>query len=43
MNKYNDVQVVPVDFRGVSQHLRRWLETMPCVKYASDICVHTFG
>ena len=43
MRNYADIQVVPVDFRGVNRHLRAWLETMPCVKYASDICNHTFG
>ena len=41
--KYDDIQIVPVDFRGVGYHLRAWLETMPNVKYASNICVKTFG
>ena len=43
MSNHDDILVVPIDFRGVNRHLRVWLETMPCVKYASDICVHTFG
>lgn len=43
MLKNNEIMVVPVDFRGVNRHLRRWLDSMPCVKYASDICDHTFG
>ena len=42
MNKHDDIQIVPVDFRGVNRHLRRWLGKMPHVKYASDICTHTF-
>jgi len=38
MKQYNDIQVVVFDFRGVHRHLRAWLDTMPHVKRASDIC-----
>ena len=42
MTKYSDIQVVPVDFRGVGRHMRAWLRTMPHVRYASEICFNTF-
>lgn len=43
MSKYDDIMVVPVDFRGVGRHMRAWLRTMPNVRYASDICHNSFG
>jgi len=42
VNKYDDIQIVAVDFRGVMPNLRRWLDEMPNVKYASDICSNSF-
>jgi len=37
-NIKDNIQVVVFDFRGVRRHLRSWLDTMPHVKMASDIC-----
>ena len=37
------IQVVVIDFRGVRRHLRSWLDTMPHVKMASDICSEDKG
>ena len=39
----DNIMVVPVDFRGIGRHMRRWLAHMPHVTYASDICFSTFG
>lgn len=35
---YEKIQVVVFDFRGVGRHLRSFLDIMPNVKRASDIC-----
>jgi len=39
----DEIQVVVFDFRGVRRHLRSWLDTMPHVKRASDICPEDKG
>jgi len=42
MGAYPDIRFVPVDFRGVNIHLRRFLAQMEHVTPASDICADTF-
>ena len=42
MGGYPNIQFVPVDFRGVNPHLRRFLAQMQHVTHASNICVDTF-
>jgi hypothetical protein len=40
---YDNIMVVPIDFNGVGRHMRHWLDTMPNVRYASDICFSSFA
>lgn len=42
MIKRADIQVVVIDFRPVTDFLRRWVRQWPGWVYASDICSNTF-
>ena len=43
MTNFKDIQVVVFDFKGIREHLRSWLDTMPNVAYASEIASSGLG